>query len=66
MNMTQWWLNLRKVMRSNYRKGQEDLISYIRAHITFILKNSKKSDKVLDLINFLKNLRPLDDNLNKE
>jgi hypothetical protein len=44
---------------NDYQRGQNDLISYIRANILSIIKTSKGSDVVLDVINFLKSLRPL-------
>jgi len=44
---------------SDYQKGQRDLISYIKANIISIMKNSKGSDIILDVINFLKSLTPL-------
>lgn len=44
---------------NDYQKGQKDLISYIKANIISIMKLSKGSDVILDLINFLKNLTPL-------
>lgn len=45
-----------------YKKGQEDLINYIKAQVNLILKTSKGQDQVLDLINLLKELRPLNKN----
>ncbi len=44
---------------NDYQRGQRDLITYIRAHIISIMKQSKGSDIILDVINFLKSLTPL-------
>mgnify|MGYP001376332098 CR=1 FL=1 len=44
---------------NDYLKGQKDLISYIRANIISIMKQSKGTDVILDVINFLKSLTPL-------
>lgn len=44
---------------NDYQKGQRDLISYIRANIISIMKQSKGTDVILDVINFLKSLTPL-------
>jgi len=44
---------------NDYQKGQKDLISYIRANIISIMKQSKGTDVILDVINFLKSLTPL-------
>jgi len=42
-----------------YERGQRDLISYIKAHISFISKNSKGDDLILDIVNLLMKLSPL-------
>lgn len=44
---------------NDYEQGQRDLINYIKAQVNLILKTSKGSDKILDLLNVLKDLRPL-------
>jgi len=42
-----------------YERGQKDLISYIKAHVSYITKNSKGDDLILDLVNLLMKLSPL-------
>lgn len=42
-----------------YEQGQIDLINYIKAQITLIIKTSEREDQILDIINVLKDLRPL-------
>jgi len=46
---------------NDYERGQRDLISYIKAHIIHITQTSKGEDLILDVANFLKNLKPLKD-----
>lgn len=42
-----------------YEQGQVDLINYIKAQVTLIIKTSEREDQILDIINVLKDLRPL-------
>jgi hypothetical protein len=43
----------------DYEQGQVDLINYIKSQMILISKTSKGQDQILDVINLLKNLKPL-------
>lgn len=45
---------------TDYEKGQRDIINYIRSQTMLIVnRQSSSQDTLLDLINLLKDLRPL-------
>jgi len=43
----------------DYEQGQVDLINYIKSQVILISKTSKGHDQILDIINLLKDLKPL-------
>ena len=46
---------------SDYIKGQEDLIKHIKQQLIFMANNSPDETIIMDVVNFLQNLKPKED-----
>ena len=46
---------------SDYIKGQEDLIKYIKQQLLLMANNSPDETIIEDVVNFLQNLKPKED-----
>jgi len=46
---------------SDYIKGQEDLIKYIKQQLLLMANNSTDETIIEDVVNFLQNLKPKED-----